>query len=242
MSDEVRIDFGKPIPVFPLQSVTLLPQQVLPLHVFEPRYVQMVKHALDGGGLIAMGVFDGPRWKQEYHGRPPVKPVVCVGHIVQHTAVEGGRYNLLLQGVCRARIMREEPGSAERLYRAALLEPFGDSGATDAPLMDDDSRRTLGEARKRITSMLAEGPLANLAAAEPVLEYLRDEDISNSAILELVSFPLVLDARARYRLLEEGDAKTRAGIILHELDTLERLVRMARVQHPEHWPKGLSWN
>ena len=52
MSDEtaIQVNFGRPMPVFPLDQVTLLPQQVLPLHIFEPRYRQMVTDALDGSG------------------------------------------------------------------------------------------------------------------------------------------------------------------------------------------------
>lgn len=99
MSDEstVSVNFAKPIPLFPLDGVLLMPHQVIPLHIFEPRYQQMVEHALDGPGLIAMASFKGQRWRLEYHGRPPIMPAVCVGHIVQHERTPDGRFNLLLQ-------------------------------------------------------------------------------------------------------------------------------------------------
>ncbi|MFN5943818.1 MAG: LON peptidase substrate-binding domain-containing protein [Phycisphaerae bacterium] len=236
MSDPVTINFGKAIALFPLESVALLPQQVVPLHIFEPRYRQMVQHALDSTGLIAMAVFEGDAWRQQYHGRPAIRPAVCVGHIVRHEAMEGGRFNVLLQGVCRARVVQELPGSEERLYRAAMLEPMGDD---EGELSLDD---TLDDARSQIATMLADGPLAKMAAAEPVLEYLRNDEIPTAALLELVSVALATDPGVRYQLLAEPDAKQRARVLLAELTSLARLVRLAQAQQPENWPKGASWN
>lgn len=242
MSDAVQVNFGRPIPLFPLDAVALLPQQVLPLHIFEPRYKQMVDQALDGNGLIAMAVFEGEQWKQQYHGRPRIRPVVCVGHIVQHQKRPDGKYDLLLQGVCRARVLKELPPSEDRLYRAAYLEPFSVPGESGELPLDDSGEHRLREARTRITEMLSAGPLSKLTVAEPILEYLRNEEIPTHAILELVAFPLTQDQKVRYQLLAEEDAGERAQIILRELGSLERLVRLAVNQHPESWPKGLSWN
>lgn len=221
------------MPVFPLDAVSLLPQQVLPLHIFEPRYRQMVAHVLDGSGQIAMGVFKGERWKQEYHGRPPIRPFVCIGQIVQHEKLDDGRYNVLMQGVCRATIIKEMPPSAERLYREAMLAPVGLQ-----PVDEDD----LAVARGRLGSMLSEGPLTRLAAASSVAEYVRNGQIPTSAILELVSFTILTDPEVRYRLLAEPDTSARAEIIESELKDLSRLLVRADSQKPWEWPKGMSWN
>ncbi len=228
----IQVNFGKPIPVFPLDTVTLLPQQVLPLHIFEPRYRQMVEHALDASGQIAMGVFDGPDWKQQYHGRPPIRPAVCVGHIVQHEKLADGRFNIILQGVCRARIVSESPPTQTRLYREAMLEPVGVE-AMELPL---------DEVRSRLEAVLSTGPLAGHRSAEQVLEHVRNEEVPTHALLELVSFFFVQPQKLRYRLLAEGDVLERAELILGELGHLAELVRKARGQHPEAWPKGCSWN
>lgn len=229
----IRVNFGKPMAIFPLDSVSLLPQQVLPLHIFEPRYRLMVEHALDGAGQFAMAVFKGGAWKQEYHGRPPVMPAVCIGQIAQHEKLPDGRFNVLLQGVCRARIVRELPPDEDRLYRAAYLEPV-DAG----PHEDED----LAESREYLEEALGQGPLSQLAAARTVLEYVQNESVPTSALLELVSFTMLAGKTLRYRLLAEGNIHRRAGIIKNELETLSSLLRRAADQHPEEWPKGMSWN
>lgn len=236
MSEEetaVQVNFGRAMPVFPLDQVTLLPQQVLPLHIFEPRYRQMVERALDGAGQIAMGVFRGKRWQQEYHGRPPIKPAVCIGQIVQHEKLPDGRYNILLQGVCRARIVEESAPDGDRLYREAMLEPIG---------LEETAEEALAPLRERLERDLAEGPLSKLAAAEPILEYVRNPQIPTSALLELVSFTMVTSPTLRYRLLEEGDPTERASLIEEELGKLGSLIARALRQQPEQWPKGCSWN
>lgn len=229
----VHVNFGKPMPLFPLDSVTLLPQQVLPLHIFEPRYKEMVARALDGSGQIAMAVFRGSRWKQEYHGRPPIRPAVCVGHIVHHEPLIDGRYNLWLQGVCRARVVREIPPSDTRLYREAELAPVG---------VDDIDQTELQEVRDFLDHALSEGPLTKMVAAAPILEYIRKEDVPTTALLELVSFTMLSDQRLRYKLLAEGDVHIRAALIETELDELTNLLRKADAQKPQDWPKGCSWN
>lgn len=242
----IHVNFGRPIPLFPLDAVTLFPQQLLPLHIFEPRYRQMLTHALDGPGLIAMAIFDGRHWKQEYHGRPPIKPVVCVGHIAGHEKSHGPepRYNVILQGVCRARIVKELPADDQRLYRAAYLEPMGIEGLkTGADLVIDDVVDAgVDTARAQVVSMLSEGPLSKLAGAEQLLDVLQNEELPSAAVLDLVTFRVLTEPGIRYRMLAEAEANARAKVLVNELLNLERLAKKAEQQHPESWPKGTSWN
>lgn len=229
----IQVNFGRPMPLFPLDSVSLLPQQILSLHIFEERYKQMVADAITGSKQFALGVFKGDRWKQEYHGSPPVRPVVCIAQIVRHEQLPDGRSNLIVQGICRAQILSEERANDERLYRRVSLQPIG------LPYGDDVK---LYGMRERFRELLTEGPLIQLKAGEWVLQRLNNEDIPNSALLELVSFTLVTDPERRYELLAEPDAAVRAEIVEDELLGLQRLIEQASAQHPETWPKGCSWN
>lgn len=229
----IQVNFGKPMPLFPLDSAVLLPQQVLPLHIFEPRYVQMVQHALDGSGQIAMAVFRGADWKKSYHGRPQLRPAVCIGQIVQHEKLPENRFNILLQGVCRARIVEELEPSLERLYRAAYLEPLGS---------DEDDEQKLYGVRERFRELLSDEPLARLTMAAPLLKHIRDDEVPTAVIVELLSFAIPTSRETRYKLLAEGDIGERAGLVEHELLGLGRLISRAVAQRPEPWPKGMSWN
>lgn len=229
----IQVNFGRPMPLFPLDSVTLLPQQIAPFHIFEPRYRQMIDAALDSSGQIAMAVFAGPRWKQEYHGRPPLKPAVCVGQIVEHEKLGDGRYNVLMQGVCRAKIVSELPASESRLYRMAMLEPFG---------LETEETEDLADLRRRLSESLAEGPLAQMKVAKPMLDFLRNSEIPTAALLEVISFTILTDSALRYKLLAEASLRRRADLIERELHGLEGLIRRAARQRPQDWPKGCSWN
>lgn len=226
----VRVNFGNPIALFPLDIVTLLPQQAMPLHIFEPRYRQMTEHALDSAGLIAMALVD----KGAPASEPPVlRSAVCVGRIVQHESLPDGRYNILLQGICRARIIEEQPVDNTRLYRTALLEPVGTSADPDTTLEDAQ----LADIRTELIGKLEDAPLHRLALSRPVLQQLADLDIPTSAILELVSFAMINDTERRYRLLAEPDVHARARQILGELDQMARLLRLADSRRPPEDPE-----
>ena len=228
----VRVDFSRPIPLFALNRIQLLPHGIAPLNIFEPRYRQMVGDVLDGSGLIAMAVFEGGRWMKDYHGRPPVRPAVCVGHILNHLKQDDGTYLVIVQGVCRARIVDELPADDEKLYRRAMLEPVG--------LGADDS--DVGDLRDAFADALEAEPLRELRNAAALAEHLRDENVPTSAVLELVTMALIDDLEVRYRMLATGAPAERAKIVSRELESLARLLRLAQPQSEVVATKGCSWN
>src|SRR5438067_1250715 len=110
--------------LFPLPNLVLFPSVIQPLHVFEPRYRQMLADALADDRLLAL-VLLRPGWEEDYHLRPPVHPVACLGAITNEERLADGRYNLLLRGLCRVHIVEELP--PERLYRSARVELLHDT-------------------------------------------------------------------------------------------------------------------
>lgn len=235
MSSEmtIRVNFGNPMPLFPLSAPSLMPQGVLPVNIFEPRYKQLITDALDGAGQIAMAVFEGGRWMHEYHGRPPLRPAVCIGQIMHHVKLPDERYAIMLQGICRARIVQEVPPDSEKLYRRAYLEPVG---------LDMGDETQLAPYRRRLTDALDRKPLSDLKNAGQFVEHLRNEDVPTMAIVELLGLTFLTDAETRYRLLETGDAKDRVQIVAGELRSLESLLKRAAPQRSVTTPKGCSWN
>lgn len=94
------------IPVFPLDGALLLPRGRLPLNIFEPRYLTMVKDALSGAGMIGM---IQPRDPATYTRalKPEVYDIGCLGRIVEHSETDDGRLVIALQGVSRFRVLQE---------------------------------------------------------------------------------------------------------------------------------------
>lgn len=236
MSQEIsiRVNFARPIPLFPLDQVVMLPQQITPLHVFEPRYTQMVGRALDGPGQIALAKIRGTETSDTVPPLgPTLRPAVCIGQIVQHEALPDGRYNIYLQGVCRARITEESEPDGDRLYREALLEPVG---------TDDETSEHADELRDWLFESLEEGELSRLASAEEILELVSNVKIPSPVLVEIISFAMVNDDAARYALLAEGSLDRRARLVRQSLESLASLIRKAVQQKPGEWPKGTSWN
>jgi Lon protease-like protein len=94
------------IPIFPLPRVVLLPAEVLPLHIFEPRYLEMVRDALATHRVIGM-VEVLPGHEKDLPGSPPVQQFGCVGFIAVHEEIEDGRILMWLLGLERFRIDQE---------------------------------------------------------------------------------------------------------------------------------------
>ena len=109
------------LPIFPLPNVVFFPRTVLPLHIFEPRYKQMVADALEGNRQIGMVLLQ-PGWEGRQGESPEIFDTGGIGLITQHKQLEEGRYNILLSGHHRYRIMdfiRETP---YRVARVRLLQ------------------------------------------------------------------------------------------------------------------------
>ncbi len=228
----VQVDFGKPIPLFPLDRVVLLPHGIAPMNIFEPRYRQMIGDALDSSGLIAMCVFTAARPMGKPGARPPLRPAVCLGNILNHAKQADGTYIVILQGVCRARTVSEIPPDGEKLYRRAMLEPVG-VGASDPHA---------GAIRESFADALEATPLRELRNAAAVAGFLRKQDVPADAVLELASLALFENLETRYRLLAAGEPAERARIFSKELRDIARLIRLAGPQREVTAPKGCSWN
>src|SRR5260370_38632494 len=107
------------LPLFPLPNVVLFPNVFLPLHIFEPRYREMVADAVASDRMIGM-VLLRPGWDRDYEGTPPVYPLGCSGVITHVEALADGRFNIVLRGLERFRIVEED---RTRGYRRAIVGP-----------------------------------------------------------------------------------------------------------------------
>ncbi len=170
------------IPIFPLPEVQLFPDAVLPLHVFEPRYVELVEHAVEeGGNLFAVATLQ-PGYEREYEGSPDVYPVMGLGVIIAAEQQENGRWNVLVRGLSRVKMVEEY--DAERRFREVRVEQLEDRAVDEDHPLDDRLRSLLTQladqapgASEAIHLILSQaedgGELTNLlgahACADPIL-------------------------------------------------------------------------
>jgi len=143
------------LPLFPLPNVVLFPNVFLPLHIFEPRYREMVGEAITSDRMIGM-VLLRPGWEHEYEATPPVYPIGCTGVMTHVDRLGDGRYNIVLRGVERFRIVQEDH---ERPYRRATVEPLAERAL--AP----DDRDAIRRHRSRLEALLAPGVASELGRA-----------------------------------------------------------------------------
>ena len=114
-------NFSGTIPLFPLSTVVFFPNTLLPLHVFEPRYKQMVSDASKSEKIIGMALLK-PGWEANYYGNPEVFDVVGMGRIVSSETFNDGRINIVLYGLKRVKILEIMKESPYRLARVEIVE------------------------------------------------------------------------------------------------------------------------
>ncbi|MGH7840538.1 MAG: LON peptidase substrate-binding domain-containing protein [Steroidobacteraceae bacterium] len=111
-------DLPSIIPIFPLPNFVLFPGVVAPLHIFEPRYREMIADVSSSHGLIGMTMLKG-NWERDYYANPDLYEVGCAGRIGALKRLPDGRYNLLLEGLAEFKILHE---MRDHPYRTAEVE------------------------------------------------------------------------------------------------------------------------
>lgn len=208
MGQDANIDLNEPVPLFPLPNVVLLPRAILPLHVFEDRYRQMMADALLGERSIAMALLK-PGWEKSYHGRPAVEEVVCVGKVLQHEMLDDGRYNLLLQGVGRARVASIDD---ELPYRRGVLEWITETDVLEIDLADH---------RRQLRKLFEDGRIGMSDLTRHLMK-LFDSPVPTSDLVDVLAFSLLTDVQDKQALLADGDVVRR----------VERALSLLAKAHP----------
>lgn len=191
------------IPIFPLPNVVLFPDTYLPLHIFEPRYREMVAdvvgtdpHARPGeGACIGMALFK-QGWESRYYGNPPVFPLGCVGRMTHVEPLEDGRSNLILQGLYRYTIEEEFFDARYRKAKITLLpsEPF--RTIDDGPVLSGAE----GSARSTLTALALR--YLHSRKAEKLCQLVSDDAMTDGVLVNGLSSCLDLTPMEKQFLLE----------------------------------------
>ncbi|WP_231118832.1 LON peptidase substrate-binding domain-containing protein [Oecophyllibacter saccharovorans] len=195
-------DIPPNVGLFPLRGTLLLPNGHLPLHIYEPRYIALMEHALATTRLI--GVIQP--YGMTAFGRPaPLQSTGTLGRITAFEEGSDGRFSLTLTGVCRFRLLQAE--RREEGWREGRIDIFPyshDLLESTAPLLDRPAlKRSLKHYFER----------HQLETDWKKLEALDDETL-------LIALPMILplDAGDKQALLEAPDLNERASLLFDMLD------------------------
>lgn len=184
------------IPIFPLAGAILFPRAQLPLHIFEPRYREMVRDAIDGAGQIGMI----QPLRDDSDNQAPLYAVGCVGEIVGIEELDDGRFNIVLLGTNRFHYLRE--ASVDAMYRCAEVD-IGAFDDSEPPALSLGERAEVEREARRL------GDAMGLAVDWDAVSRLDDEMLVN-AIAQVAPF----DVGAKQALLEQPTLTGRADLLV----------------------------
>jgi uncharacterized protein len=183
------------IPLFPLPNTVFFPRTYLPLHIFEPRYRRMVIDVTTTGHCIGMALLK-EGWEENYYGNPAIYELGCVGRVVSIQNLADGRSNIMLQGLCRYKILEEE---WDRMpYRQARI----------ALVSEETSEPLTSQVRADLLAILHES-VAHRDRAQAWGEGL-ESDLSDEVVVNILSASLDFTPLEKQLLLEADTIRQRA--------------------------------
>jgi len=142
------VSIPKVIPLFPLPNLVFFPRTYVPLHIFEPRYRDMVQAAAASHRMVGM-VLLKEGWEADYEGAPAIFAMGCVGRMMNVQRLSDGRSNILLQGLRRFEIQHEVGAESYRQGRIVLKDLFQPDAALPAEIRREIVKVVAGFIRNR---------------------------------------------------------------------------------------------
>lgn len=202
------------VPVFPLPKLVMFPGTLLPLHIFEPRYRDMLRDCLATEDKLLAVTQLRPGWESDYNRNPAIYEVAGVGAIEEHRHNPDGTYDVVLRAFARVRL--EELPQSDR-YRRATATVLRER--TPEPVNHDELSAVLSLA-SNITNLVRR--------ALPGFELQTTSDDGPGLLSDRIADQFVLDPQARQDLLETLDV----GIRLRTLTTHLAQLHMALCSTP----------
>jgi ATP-dependent Lon protease len=206
LSPAIPDDFSGVARLFPLPSVVMFPHVILPLHIFEPRYCDLLQESLATDRLISMALLL-PGWENQTHGEPKLAPKSCLGKIISHTALPDGRHNIMLAGLKRAAISKEL--KSKKSFRCAKVELLEDHYPASGAATRQAMQRKLLDGFRRFV------PKTSLAQEQ--FDQLLAQQISLGMLTDIVAFTINLPLPLKQQLLNEWHVDRRARLLLEHL-------------------------
>ncbi|MBU6387132.1 MAG: LON peptidase substrate-binding domain-containing protein [Planctomycetes bacterium] len=198
-------DFDGTVRLFPLPNLVMFPHVIQALHIFEPRYCEMLSEAIESDHLITMAVLE-PGWESHFELVPKISKNVCIGQIVSHTPTGDGRHNILLAGIQRARIIQEL--SEDVPFRKARVELIEDQPMSDAQAEEAARIDLLGRFRPALPD-----ELANSEAFTDLLS----QHIPLGSLTDVIAYALNFPSAIKLSLLGQPSVEIRYHTLVEQL-------------------------
>jgi len=195
--------------VFPLHAVSVLPGTPTPFHIFEPRYKALVTDALDGDRVIAVPSLVSTQGATE--DQPPLRRICGAGLVEAERRYDDGRFDVVVRGVARVRLVQELPRPEGRLYREFTAEILEDRWPEGGPAALENQLEALRQIVYDLSMRLP--PESGAPQLAEAVAQLKDP----SAIVDLVAAATLSDAGARQQVLEQLDVAKRLEHVLEEV-------------------------
>jgi len=205
----------KTISLFPLPNSIFYPGTVLPLHIFEERYRQMISDAIDSSQWIGMVLLQ-PGYEEEYMESPDIHPIGCAGSLQKWDRHNDGKYDIVLRGQHRFRIVREV---GDALYRQAEVELL--NNVNDQPI--DASSELYKQLIGKFHAFTSQLPLDNAQKVEMDLQDCKTLGEAVDRVAYFFDQPL----HDRQHFLEELDVKKRYQQVHDLIDLKQRIVHQS---------------
>jgi Lon protease-like protein len=196
---EVEIQVPDEVPVMTLPNLAFFPQALLPLHIFEPRYRQMLRDVLESNRIFAVACLDAAAADAEFE--PPHR-VACIGLVRACQKNDNGTSNLLLQGLCRVAI---ESIVGEEPYRRIRIRAL-----TSAPGADPGENARLRLELSRLIKLKLKLSPGGAEGMTDLLKLVEDPEI----FADIAAFNLCDDVPVKQKLLETLDVNQRLLLLL----------------------------
>ena len=218
MESEKKFSGENPvIPLFPLPTTVFYPNTSLPLHIFEPRYRNMVEDALNGKGEIGI-ILLKPGWESDYQGTPEIMATGCVGKIERHSKLPEGKYNILLSGLYRFRILNEIGGKIYRQAEVEFLKEINDQDLTT-------KTSPIKEQLIRVMQLY----LKNLPGEAKVEQTLDLENCKKLAeFVDKLTHQFDLPPNKMQEFLEQQDVQKRANSLYSLIEFKNQLIQISK--------------
>ncbi len=203
------------VPVMTLPNTVFFPQALLPLHIFEARYREMLRDVLATNRIFAVAHLDSDRRKNE-ELEEPLHHIASIGIVRACQKDDNDTSNLLLQGLCRVevkKIVREKP------YRVIAVQPISTTAGThqaELELLRLEVMRLLN-LRRRLGTPVPKGMTQFLDSIDDV-----------DTFADIAAFNLCEDSSLKQQLLETLETKQRLKLFATSLKSEIELQRLRR--------------